>query len=161
MGESEKKKASECISQGSIDAGIVSSVNLGKGVDDFFGSSDDEISYGSTRLLPQAFQDDLCRLCLDPLSAQHGLLCFENLANSKLLRFNPLKSCFVILGRKKAREDLENQFNENPPLLYGKPLKINSQGSYLGDKLGSSVSEGASLSSGEFEHVDFDEKDRH
>ena len=63
VGESEKKEASECISQGSIDAGIVSSVNLGKGVDDFFGSSDDEISYGSIRLLHQAFQDDLCRLC--------------------------------------------------------------------------------------------------
>ena len=52
VGESKTKEAGEQISQGSIDAGIVSSVNLGKGVDDFFESSEDEISYGLVQLLP-------------------------------------------------------------------------------------------------------------
>ena len=39
IGESEQKETKEGISQGSIDAGFGSSVNLGKGVDEFFNSS--------------------------------------------------------------------------------------------------------------------------
>ena len=87
----------------------------------------------------------MCRLCLDPLSGQQGLDRFETLANSKLLQFNSLKSCFIILGTRKARLDLEEQFSLNPPLLYGQPLKIENQGTYLGDELGKTVAESISL----------------
>ena len=84
-------------------------------------------------------------MCLDPLSAQQGLDRFEALANSKLLQYNPLKSCFVILGKTKARIELEEKFSQNPPLLYGQPLAVNHKGTYLGDELSKSVSESISL----------------
>ena len=122
VGESGTREVKETIGQGTTEAGIVSSVNLCKGVDDFFETSEEEISYGNINLLPQSFQDDLCCLCLDPRSAQYGLDCFENLANSKLLKFNPLKSFVVILGKKRARKKLEEKFLRDPPLRYGKHL---------------------------------------
>ena len=86
----------------------------------------------------------MSHLCLDPLSAQLGLDRLENLANNKTLQFNLLKTCIVILGEKKEREQLEKEFEEGPPLLYGEKVKIEAQGSYLGDQLGESVSSSVS-----------------
>ena len=84
-------------------------------------------------------------MSLDPLSTQYGLDRFQNLADYKQLSFNLLKSCIVILGPKKEREELENKFTNNPPHLYGEKLKLESSGSYLGDELGVSVSESVTL----------------
>ena len=56
-----------------------------------------------------------------------------------------MKSCFVFLGKKKARIELEKTFRNNPPLLYGKPLKIETQGTYLGEELGVDASKSVSL----------------
>ena len=82
---------------------------------------------------------------MNPHSAQNGIHRFENLAGSKLLSFNPLKSCFVFLGKKKARIELEKTFRNNPPLLYGKPIKIETEGTYLGEELGVDASKSVSL----------------
>ena len=49
------------------------------------------------------------------------------------------------MGKKKKREELEEELKENPPLLCGEKLKVSSQGTYLGDELGLTVSESASL----------------
>ena len=98
IGESEQKETKEGISQGSIDAGSRSLVNLRKGVDEFFNSSEEEIMYGNVKILPQQFQDDLVRCCVSQHSAQEGLNRLENLANSKLLSF---KGCFNKLEYKK------------------------------------------------------------
>ena len=65
---------------------------------------------------------------------------FEALAESKMLEYNLKKSSIVILGKGKARTALEEKFLENPPLLYGKPLSIKSQGTYLGEEIGGSLS---------------------
>ena len=145
VGESESRETGENIAQGTSEAGIISSVNLSEGVDDFFESSDNELFYGNVKLLPQMYVDDLMRICLDPESAQAGLDRFENLANHKLLQFNSLKSCLVVLGKKRAREKLEEKFMEVPPKLYGKALSIEPQATYLGDEIGGNVSESVSL----------------
>ena len=123
----------------------MSSNNLSKGVDDYFSSSDCEVSYVGVPLLPQIFQDDLVRLSLDLLSTQHGLNRLENLANSKLLSYNLLKSCVVVMGKKKERTALEIFLIENPPKLYDIPINIKSQGTYLGDELGLTVSDSVTL----------------
>ena len=52
VGDSDKREVEDTISQGSIDGGILSSNNLSKGVDDFFASSEDEVSYLQIPLLP-------------------------------------------------------------------------------------------------------------
>ena len=60
---------------------------------------------------------------------------FETLAATKLLSYNLDKSLTVIVGSKKAREKLAKEFEEKPPKLYGKPMKIGLQGSYLGEEI--------------------------
>ena len=51
----------------------------------------------------------------------------------------------MILGKNKARKELEEEFERHPPLLYGKELKLETQGTYLGDEIGISVSDSTSL----------------
>ena len=145
VGTSEPKETKEIITQGSIEAGLVSSSNLASGVEDFFSSSEYELSYASLPLNPQSYQDDLLRACQSPESSQYGLDRFESLAKTKLLSYNLSKSSIVIMGPKKAREALVKEFNENPSKLYGEPLKVAKQESYLGDELGISVSESVTL----------------
>ena len=125
----------------------MSSSNLSAGVVDFFSDSEHEIHYGLLKLLPQSFQDDLMRLCKNPLDAQFGNDRFETLAETKLLSYNMTKTCIVLLGPQKAKQSLEGQFLKTPPLVYGKPVKISSSESYLGDQIGSSVSDSISLTS--------------
>ena len=123
----------------------MSSNNLSNGVEDFFSSSDCEVSYGSLTLFPQSFQDDLCCLSLDPLSVQLGNDRFENLAESKLLDYNLKKSYVIILGAKKARKELIRKFEDFPPTLYGNPVQVVEQQSYLGDQIGINISTCVSL----------------
>ena len=73
VGISESKETKEIVTQGSIEAGLISSSNLALGVEDFFSSSEDEVSYGPLLLQPQSYQDDLACLCLNPESSQKGL----------------------------------------------------------------------------------------
>ena len=70
-------------------------INLDKGVGDFFSSSEYEMSYGDVLLSPALFQDDVSRMCQDPLSAQMGNDRMEAMAETKLLDFNMDKSCLI------------------------------------------------------------------
>ena len=85
------------------------------------------------------------RLCTDPSSAQFGNDRLENLAKTKLLSYNTKKTFIMFMGRKKARKQLEEEFLNQPPTLYGKEVNVVDSETYLGDKLGISVSESVSL----------------
>ena len=141
----DKRETGENIAQGSNDGSLLSSSNLSSGVNDFFLDSECEVFYGLLKLLPQSFVDDIIRLCQDQIPAQFGNDRLENLAETKLLSYNLDKTCIIFMGAKKAREKLMDDFISNPPCLYGKPVKLLDAESYLGDVLGSSVSESISL----------------
>ena len=85
------------------------------------------------------------RLCDNPSSAQAGNDKLETLAETKLLNFNSKKTFVMFMGNKKAREKLEDDFSENPPKLYGKEVKVVPSETYLGDRLGKSVSDSITL----------------
>ena len=145
VGDSEKRETGENIAQGSTEGSLTSSSNLSSGVKDFFEESEHEVHYGPLKILPPSFQDDLARLCQSPLAAQFGNDRFQNLAETKLLSYNLSKTCIIFLGAKKAREDLRKDFIEDPPLLYGEPVKLVLSESYLGDQLGENVSQSTTL----------------
>ena len=50
-----------------------------------------------------------------------------------------------MVGEKKAREKLRKEFEANPPLLFGRKMLIESQGTYLGEEIGGSVKERVTL----------------
>ena len=114
-------------------------------MEDFFLQSEHEVSYGPIVLLPFQFLDDLARFTFNPIDAQYGNNMLENLAEVKLLDYNLLKCSVVVLGTKKSRESLEEDFLEKNPTLYGQKVKIESQESYLGDQIGFSVADSVSL----------------
>ena len=59
VGETDETEVKEGIGQGTLDGAITSSAGLGNGVDKFFSSSHWEVSYGSVRLQPLLFVDDI------------------------------------------------------------------------------------------------------
>ena len=69
----------------------------------------------------------------------------EALAETKLLTYN-LSKCFVIvLGERKARTKLLDDFEDNTPTLYGKKMQIVKSETYLSNKLGIGASESVNL----------------
>ena len=145
VGDSEMREIDEGIAQGSHSGSLTSSSSLAAGVEDFFRESEDEMFFGRMKLLPQSFQDDLLRCSQSVKASQAGNDKFENFANTKNLTYNMKKTCIIILGAKKAREDLTVEFVDSPPTLYGEPVKLVASESYLGDELGKSVSESVTI----------------
>ena len=110
MGDTEERDTGEGWGQGTIEGALVSAVNLDNGVRDFFFDSEYEVSYGDLMLSPALFQDDVSRLCDDPVSVQMGNNKMEAMAETKLLDFNMDKSCLIVISKKKkVREDMENK----------------------------------------------------
>ena len=72
-GLTEQGEAYERISQGSQGAGLTSGADIARGLDSYFGSSKDEVMYGSVRCNPQGFIDDIARVAEDVTSARPGL----------------------------------------------------------------------------------------
>ena len=135
VGDTEWRDVGEGWGQGTIEGAICSAANLDKGVHDFFSDSEYEVSYGDLVLSPALFQDDVSRLCLDPVSAQMGNAKMEAMAETKLLDFNTDKSCFIIIGKDKEQRKLEDVFAADKPLLYGSPMKQSKGEKYLGDQI--------------------------
>ena len=134
-GDSEWREIGEGWGQGTIEGASCSAVNLDKGVHDFFSNSEYEVSYGDVVLSPALFQDDVSRLCLDPVSAQMGNAKMEAMAETKLLDFNIDKSCYIIIGKERERRRLEETFAANKPMLYGEAMKQSTEEKYLGDQV--------------------------
>ena len=135
VGDSEAREIGEGLGQGTIEGALCSAVNLDKGVTDFFSDSEYEVSYGDIVLRPALFQDDVSRFCEDPISAQMGNDRMEALAETKLLDYNMDKTCYIVTGKEKERKKVEEDFNSNPPTLYGQKMKSSIDEKYLGDQI--------------------------
>ena len=60
-GISESKYVGDCIGQGTAGGALVSQANVDKGLMEYFGDSKEEIHYGSVRIQPLAYQDDVLK----------------------------------------------------------------------------------------------------
>ena len=59
----------------------------------------------------------------------------EAMAEAKLLDYNPDKSCFIIIGKVKARLEVQKQLQICPLMLCGSDMKEEKHAKYLGDWL--------------------------
>ena len=100
-----------------------------------FRNSEYEISYGEEELKPLLFQDDIGRICDSVEASQHGNDRVAHVMESKLLDFNIDKSCFLVVGNDKSKENIRNQLEVSPLTLSGFPMKEMTQEKYLGDYL--------------------------
>ena len=96
------------IGQGSGGGALLSQANLDKGITEIFLGSDDEIRYGSVRILPLMFQDDIMRVvnCVD--SARAGNVMVSSTMKSKQLQLNKNKTAYVIIGNTQASPPVRN-----------------------------------------------------
>ena len=129
------------IAQGSVEACIESSVNLDKGVEEAFMDSDKELEYFKLTLGPVMFIDDLFRMAENIAAAQHGNDVLEDMVGRKTLEFNQSKSCFLLVGNKRARKLMENKLRTTPLTLNGQNMKKVKVLKYLGDSISHSSDE--------------------
>lgn len=93
-GDSVRGLAGPFTGQGGGGAAMASALNLDRGVERYFWDSTDEDCYGTIRLQPLIYIDDLARSSTDLNSVRNGNMKFSSLAMEKQLQFHPTKSSF-------------------------------------------------------------------
>ena len=135
VGLSDERDTGETLGQGTVGGALASALNIDEEINAYFEDSPAEISYGSTRLQPVSFQDDILRVCDDRDAAQEGFNRFEAVFKSKLLHIHPKKSCFLVFGRGKTKKMIENEISMRPLSYDNFSVNGKSQEKWLGDIL--------------------------
>ena len=115
--------------------GLISSLSLDISVATFFEKSEHEVSYGEIKMNPIIYQDDLARVASSVTSAQVGIDKIEACMETKMLDLHEEKSCFIVFGKGKPLEKLNNELKETPLTLYGQKMIQKKKEKYLGDFL--------------------------
>ena len=135
VGETESVDIGPTITQGSVDAAVISANNMSNGVEEAFEDSNSEIMYKELKLAPLVFLDDIGRMGDDRNSAQEANEKVEAMVDSKQLSLNLDKSSYMIFGNQKSRKKIRNQIKANPITLNGIVIKEEKKVKYLGDFL--------------------------
>ena len=128
------KEKHELIGQGTLGGAIVSACNLDSDVNDYFRTSD-EACYGSVRLQPLLFQDDVIHLTTSRERAQAGVMRMEAVMKSKQLEVHPDKTCHLVLGTSHTRDRTSSEIKLNPLIYDTFEVKEKPEAKYLGDFL--------------------------
>ena len=99
----------------------------------YFVGSKDEVSYGSVRLQPLSYQDDICRLAGCSESARAGNVKLSGLMDEKGLKCHPGKTVLIAIGTKKFREEVNKEIKQNPIMFGDFQVKSKEEDVYLGD----------------------------
>ena len=118
-GDSRESITGENVCQGTVGSGLLSALNLGQGVHDFFVGSSSEISYGNTRLEALCFQVDVARICDSLQSAQAGCDKMADVTSLKQLDINVDKSSFILLGNKSMINKIRDEIKLIKDLNFG------------------------------------------
>ena len=110
----------------------------------YFGGSKEEIYYGTVRIQPLAYQDDVLKGSKDAAAAQVGNIKIAKMLEVKGLEAYPDKTSYIVCGspqfKQKAKEDMLTN-----PLMFGNfEVKEKESDKYLGQVLhGGGLSENA------------------
>jgi hypothetical protein len=123
VGVSKEENTGEGVGQGTLDGAIISACSIDYSVNEFFSRSCYEISYEGLNLQPFLYQDDNFRMSSDHFSAQIGNELIHSVMETKLLDFNLVKSCYLIIGAKDAQKQIREMCDQNPLKLSGGLMK--------------------------------------
>ena len=133
VGTTEEADVGEVVGQGTIGGALVSQLNVDRGLSNYFDGSRDEVCYGSVRLQPMAFQDDILRLAMDVKSAKAGNVKLSWLMEDKQLECHPDKTGYVVMGSSKFKEDVRDVAEKEPIMFGGFETREKKTEKYLGD----------------------------
>ena len=114
-GLSETAVVGDCIGQGTAGGAIVSAANLDQGLKQYFDGSQDEMFYGSVKLQPVAYQDDLGHANKDVLQAQVGNRKLACMLQDKGLHAH---EDMFMFGSKVFKEKVRKDLDQSP-LMFG------------------------------------------
>ena len=147
LGHTDARDTGPGVGQGTVMGAVISSNNLDGGIKEFFHpedinaeenaeekrkQKDEKVRYNNVVLHPLLWQDDVFNASSSVAKAQEANNKMINLVESKLLDLNIKKSVFLIAGRKKAREKLQEELNASPLMLYDMKMKQVDAEKYLG-----------------------------
>ena len=131
-----ERDTGETLGQGTVGGALASALNIDEELNAHFESSESEVCYGSIRLQPVSFQDDILRVCSTRDQAQDGYARFEAVFNSKLLQIHPTKSCYLVVGSDRKTKELIRQEIMKRPLVYDSfQMQSKNEEKWLGDYL--------------------------
>ena len=136
-GQTETEEAGELCAQGSGGAALASQLDIDLGLDSHFAGSRDEAKYGSVRVRPQAFQDDILRVAQQTAGARAGAVKLSSMLRERLLRCHPTKTCYIVIGNKSYKQRVQEDFKQDPLRFGDLDLSEKSEGAYLGDIISS------------------------
>ena len=82
----------------------MSQANLDQGLMRYFGDSEDEMQYGSVRLQPLAYQDDVLRGSKDVTTTQTGNTRLATMLKEKGLEAHKDKTFLLLLDQKNSKK---------------------------------------------------------
>ena len=103
-GVSETAFVGDCIGQGTAGGALVSQANLDHGLTMYFGESKEEMYYGSARIQPLAYQDDVLKGSKDVMAAKVGNIKLSAMLQDKGLEAHPDKTSFIVRGSNKFKQ---------------------------------------------------------
>ena len=123
------------VGPGMASTGLISAINLDKGLQKHFNNATDVNYYGSVRLQPLAYQDDVGSLCKNISSTRSQAIKMVKVIKEKNLEAHPVKTAVTVLGSKKFRKAIEKELKVNPIDFdkFGAKMKTNEK--YLGQVL--------------------------
>ena len=132
-GLTEEADVGEVVGQGTVGGALTSQLNIDRGIERYFCGSRDEATYGTVRLQPMVFQDDIARIANDIASAKAGNHKLSFLMKEKQLKVHPDKTGFIAIGTKDYQQKIANETNESP-IMFGEIVtKSKESDKYLGD----------------------------
>ena len=102
------------VPQGSGGAALASGCDLAQGLENYFAGSQDEITYGSVRCNPLAYQDDICRLAGNLNSMRAGNIKLASMMDEKGLQCHPTKTVCIVIGTKQSKQKVKSEVEQDP-----------------------------------------------
>ena len=134
-GPTERGEAGPTLGQGGIGGSLVSQRYLDNIVNSFFETSMVEDSYGEVRLQPCLYQDDLVRSSENIEDLRHGNMRLDAAMKEMSLEIHPSKSCYLIYGSSKFKQQIEQKMRDDPIMFCDIQLQRKTVVNYLGDEL--------------------------
>ena len=132
VGVTKYEQKEELLGQGSLGGALVSACNLDADMNDYFESSD-EVCYGTVRVQPLLYQDDVIHLSKSRDDAQAGVMKMEAVMKTKQLEVHPDKSCYLVVGQGDNLEKEKSEIKKRPLIYDSFLLKNKPEAKHLGD----------------------------
>ena len=112
--------------------GLTTSKSLGE---EFKDSGNILAKIGKVETLPQSYVDDMATLPANLKGVKEASMKIGTALEKISLRSHPDKTEVIVSGRSKKAAKMREQLTSDPAVMQGKPVKVSSDGMYLGMRI--------------------------